>query len=405
MPTLSPIVIALAIISVLAFIGAVLSIYRRSILFSGYKEMSRDANEIARTFGGNIYRDGNDLVISGNMNKMPVFVRFSQEENTPGLFIRMEMPALFRLTIVPQGSSQEAEGRTAVRLGDKSFDNKFTTRTDQPSQFRMLLGPRVIANIQKLCCSNRTFLNIERGVMELTELAIPTGYVGRHVNEHLQQMSEIGKEMAEMPGAHEIKIKPIEAERNLVARAAIAVGVLAAIGTVAAGYPPQREELPTTALAAETASGVEPADARLIPGAAGWQLAKPDQDFDGVGITWAHNNNISLSGRMKADFSGANDGRDEVYVLRRKNGALRVVILSKDENRYDTQYEKLAVVAPFPKSLVESTQWVGGAPEAPDGDGLLIASDPGNTAHTVVIFLKGTRIISGQPANYQGIQY
>lgn len=404
MPTLSPIVIALAIVSVLAFIGAVLSMYRRSLLFSGYKEMAGDAREIARTFGGDISRDGNDLVIAGNINRMPVFVRFSQEENTPGLFIRMEMPALFQLTIVPQGSSQEAEGRTIVRLGDKSFDNKFTTRTDQPSQFRMLLGPRVIANIQKLCCSNRTFLSVERGVMELTELAIPTGFVGRHVNEHLQQMAEIGKEMAEMPGAHEIKIKPIERERNLVARAAIGVGVIAAIGTVAAGYS-QRPQLPVAALAAETTPGVDPADARLIPGAASWNLVKPDQDFDGSGLTWARNSNIALSGRMKADLSGSNDVRDEIYVLRRKSGTFRVVMLSRDEKRYDTEYDKIAVVAPFPKSLVASTQWVGGVPENPDGDGVLIASDPANPAQTVVIFLKGSRIISGQPANYQNIQY
>jgi hypothetical protein len=404
MPSLSPIVIALAIVSVLAFIGAVLSIYRRSILFSGYKDLSRDAQEIARTFRGDIYRDANDLVISGNMNKLPVFVRFSQDENTPGLFIRMEMPALFQMTIVPQGSSQQAEGKAVVRLGDKQFDNKFTTRTDQPNQFRMLLGPRVIANVQKLCCSNRTFLSVERGVMELTELAIPGSYVGRHVNEHLREMAEIAKEMGEIPGAHEIKIKPIERERNVVARGAMAVGVIAAIATVATGYS-QHQQLPVIALAAETTPGIEPADARRIPGAQDWRLVKPADDFDPSGLTWAQNSNLSLAGHMKVDLSGTGDGRDDVYVLRSKKGMFRIVLLSRDVSRYDINYDKIAVVAPFPKQAVESTDWVGGAPENPDGDGVLIASDPGNPAHTVVIFLKGNRIVSGQPAHYENIHY
>src|ERR1051326_2225559 len=110
----SPIVVAFAIVSVLAFVGAVISFYRRSHLFHGYKELRDDARDIARAFSGKLYRDGNDLVIAGNRNKLPVNVRFSQEENTPGLFIRMEMPALFQMTIVPQGSPQ-AEGRIVVR--------------------------------------------------------------------------------------------------------------------------------------------------------------------------------------------------------------------------------------------------------------------------------------------------
>ena len=401
----SPVVIAFAIVSLLAFVGAVISLYKRSHLFSGYRELRSDAREIARTFNADVYRDGNDLVIAGNMNRLPTNVRFSQEENTPGLFIRMEMPALFRLTIVPQGSSQTGEGRALVRLGDRQFDNKFTIRTDQPSLFRMLLSPKVIADLQKLCCSNKTYLNIERGVMELTELVIPSGAISRHVNDHLQQMAGIAKEMAEMPGAHEIKIKPIEVERNLVARTAIGIGVVAAIATVVVAYNQRRAPV-VTALAAETVSGIDPIDARLLPGVQNWRLANPTDDFDPTGLTWAQNNNLKLAGRMTADFSGTGDGRDEVYVLRRpSNGAFRVAIFSRGEKRYDTTYDKLAVVAPFPKSLVDSIQWGSAPPDRPDGDGLLIAYDPGNPANVVVIFLKGDRIISSQPAHYQNIQY
>lgn len=404
MASFSPLVIAFAIVSLLAFVGAIVALYRRSLLFHGYKELKHDAREIARTFRGDVYRDGNDLVIAGNMNKLPVNVRFSQEENTPGLFIRMEMPALFHLTIVPQGSSQSGEGRTVVRLGDRQFDNRFTTRTDQPSHFRMLLSPRVIADLQKLCCSNKTYLNIERGAMELTEAVIPTAFIARHVNDHLQQMAEVAKEMAEMPGAHEIKIKPIAVERNLVARTAIAIGVVAAIGTVAVGYN-QRQPRVATALAAEPTPGIEPVDARLIPGAGAWRLINPRDDFDPAGLTWAQNNGIALAGRMAADFSGTGEGRDAVYVLRRPNGIFRIALISRGENRYDVTYDKLAVVAPFPKRIVQDTQWAGAAPDQPDGDGLLIAYDPGNPANVVVIFLKGDRIISGQPAHYESIQY
>src|ERR1051326_5633482 len=129
MAAFSPIVIAFAIVSVLAFVGAVISFYRRSHLFHGYKELRGDARDIARTFGGKLYRDGNDLVISGNRNNLPVNVDFSQEENTPGLFILMEMPVFSQMSIVPQGSPQE-EGRFVVRLGHRQLVNKFTIRSD-----------------------------------------------------------------------------------------------------------------------------------------------------------------------------------------------------------------------------------------------------------------------------------
>jgi hypothetical protein len=216
-------------------------------------------------------------------------------------------------------------------------------------------------------------------------------------------MADIAREMAEMPGAHEIKIAPIAIERNLVARAAIAVGVVAAIATVFTAYT-QRQQ-PVAVLAAETTPGVEPADARLIAGAHNWRLARPDVDFDPAGLTWAQNSNLHLAGHMSANFSGTGDGRDQMYVLRNSSGLYRIVMLSRDENRYDMTYEKLAVAAPFPRRLVESTQWLGAPPDNPDGDGLLIANDPGNTSHVVVIFLKGDRIISGQPAHYENIQY
>ena len=48
-----------------------------------------------------MFRDGNDLVLVGNFNSRPTQVRFSYDENTPGLNVRMQAPVSFTFSVVP----------------------------------------------------------------------------------------------------------------------------------------------------------------------------------------------------------------------------------------------------------------------------------------------------------------
>ena len=106
------------------------------------------------------FRDGSDLVVSGSQDKLPVTVRFSYDENTPGLNIRMSVPANFTLTISPKGAQAPGEGKTLVRTGDDMFDARFVTKTDHMAQAKMFVGGKqALSLLQKLCCSSKTFVH------------------------------------------------------------------------------------------------------------------------------------------------------------------------------------------------------------------------------------------------------
>jgi hypothetical protein len=405
MGSVSPIVVALAILSLVGFVGAVIAFVRRGATFRGYEEITADARALTRLLKGTLFRDGDDLVVAGNMEGWPATVRFSRQENTPGMTLRMEVPSTFTVSVVPQGSLQ-AEGRALIRTGDAQFDGRFTTRTDQPTQARMLLTMRRVAgDFQKLCCSSKTFVSMSPGALEVAELIVPESYVERHVGEHLRQMAAIGKALHDLPGGESVKIQPIRYERNIAGRLAIVVGIVAAIGTVVVAVE-ERGNTNPSAYAAETKTiGVMPADAALIPGVQNWRLAVTS-DFDASAVTWARNNSIDVVGRIPGNFSGNGEGRDVAYILRRADGTFRVVMLCNGGSAIDVNYDSLALVVRLPKSAIGSIPWVGQPLDGdPDGDGLLVAYRPGDPTASVALFKKGDRIISAAPANYQNLNF
>src|SRR5437588_1101 len=82
--------IALGIILAVAVIGAFIALAGGLRRFAGFQDIAADAERIAKALGGELFRDGGDLVASGNLGgKLPTVVRFSNKENVPGLNIRM----------------------------------------------------------------------------------------------------------------------------------------------------------------------------------------------------------------------------------------------------------------------------------------------------------------------------
>src|SRR5512143_471800 len=114
MGSLPPIAIALAIVAVLTLVGLVIAHFRDRNTYAGYEEMVGEARQVAKSLKGELFRDGTDLVASGNFLKLPVVVRFSYAENTQELNIRMSAPATFTLSVVPKGA-KAIEGRVLVR--------------------------------------------------------------------------------------------------------------------------------------------------------------------------------------------------------------------------------------------------------------------------------------------------
>lgn len=400
MGSLSPLQIVLVIIAGVSIVGVIISLLKNRSVFSGYEEIQSDARRITAGIGGEIFRDGDDLVINGNYQKLPVVIRFSNAENTPGLNIRMQAPTTFTLTTFPMGAQIAEAARVPVRTADDKFDARFQTRSDQPTQAKMFLDRQSTALLQRLMCSQNTFFSMGSSVMELSELVIPSP-PGQHVMDHLKIMLKVDEALRNMPGADTVKVAPLQRERQLAGRVAIVVGCLVALASIfAATRVPSK---PAVAPVPSLPAGVMPVDAPAIPNVMGYRLATAD-DFDSAALGWLRGSGVDPAGRIEGDFSGTGHGRDAAYVLIGPNGEKRVVLITEGVNRYDAILPSLAIIARMPKEQVDSVEWARGVkPAGVAGDGLIVVRKGDDPSSAVVLFVTGNKVDSYTPSNYQSI--
>lgn len=402
-----PLAIAFLVIAAVSIVGMILMMFRGKSTFSGYEDLAPEARAIAKALTqAEVFRDGSDLVVSGNFRKLPTIVRFSYDENTPGVNIHMKAPATFTMSVVPKGA-RATEGRVMVRTPDEMFDARFTTRSDNPTQAKMFTGGKVAMQaLQKVCCSSKTFFTIVPGAMEVSELTIPQPYTARHVSDHIDQLARLAQALGEMPGSESMKIRAMQREgSSWLVRAAVAIGAVAAVVTVIAatqdyGKPPKLDVSRDASLPA----GVLPADAQFMGNLDGWRVATAE-DFQPATMGWLRDNDTEPAGRITGDFTGMGSGTDVVYLLvNTNNGNKRVVMLGHGTSYYDVNFPSVAAIARMPKSLVASTEWAAKPIGTPDGDGLVVIGDGTDNNSGMVLFLSNGKITSGKPADYTRVR-
>jgi len=397
----SPLQIALFIVAGLAAIGVTVAYLRTRMTYAGYEEIFSDIRKLGSAMKGEIFRDGSDVVISGTWEKNPVVVRFSNQENTPGLNIRMPAAAQFQISVTAAGTQVSEGPRTPVKTSDDMFDARFTTRTDQAMQARMLLTKPVTAVLQKLACSKNTYLAVGSGCIEQSELTIPEP-AAQHVLDHLKSLAALAAALRNMPGAEKVKILKIEHEKHVFTRMTMAAGVVVAIASVVAAV---QVPTPIPTGANETLSnGILPTDAVVISNAAAWHAAGP-QDLESAGVEMLRTSGIASLGRVEGDFSGTATGQDVAYLLINGDGKKRVVIIGAHQNRYDVGFNNIAMIARVPKDAVGSIRWKNDkSPTAVSGDGLLIVRQPEVAESGIVVFLTRDAITSFTPTNWRDVQ-
>ena len=398
-----PLAIAFLVIVAVSVVGAVLMTFRGKSTFSGYEDLAPEARAIAKALTqSEVFRDGADLVVSGNFRKLPTIVRFSYDENTPGLNIHMKAPSNFTMSVVPKGA-RATEGRVMVRTPDEMFDARFTTRSDNPTQAKMFTGGKVVMQaLQKVCCSSKTFFTVVPGAMEVSELTIPQPYTARHVSDHIDQLARLAQSLGEMPGSESMKIKAMQREgSSWLVRAAVVIGAVAAVVTVVAATQdygkPQKIDFSRDA---SLPTGIMPADAQFMGNLDGWRLATAE-DFQPAAIGWLRDNDKEPVGRIEGDFTGLGSGTDVVYFLVNvSNGNRRIAMVGHGTSYYDVNFPSIAAVGRLPKALANTVDWKAAPVGTPDGDGLVIVTDGNDNTSGIVLFLSGGKIISGKPADY-----
>jgi hypothetical protein len=401
MPTLSPVQIAIAVIAGVTLLGLVINSMRKGSLLAGYGDYRQEIEKIAKQLKLDMFRDGDDVVLGGNYKYKPVQVRFSYSETTPGLNIRMQAPVSFTFSVVPKGATS-TEGRILVRTGDEMFDARFAARTDHPTQAKMMVTSKQLrTQMEKLCCSSKTYLTLTTGSIELSELVIPQPYTARHVMDHLDSMVILAEAVDDIPGAEKIKITPYQREKSTpVFRIVLAIGAITALAVVfVMGRPPATNPLEDAGTPAPP--GVMPADVNLMINVDRWHAATAEE-FPQEVVGWLRGYGLEPSGYFEVDVDRA-DLKDYVYFLANEQGQRRVVLLQNRQNVYDSVYDDMVAAVRVPYSSVSSIEWKKKPTEEPDGDGLLIVRGKPGELRGVVLFPKQGRIVAATPVDFRNI--
>lgn len=401
-----PIVVVVAVLVVLGVIGLIVTLVRGKSTFSGYEDIAEDCRLIAKTFTrSEVFRDGNDLVVSGNFRNLPTIVRFSYDENTPALNIHMKAPSTFNMSVVPKGS-RATEGRVLVRTPDDMFDARFTTRSDNPTQAKMFTsGKTVMQALQKVCCSSKTFFTVTMGAIELSELTMPQPYLGRHVNDHIGMMGALAKQLAEMPGSESVKIQAMQRERSSwIVKATVAAGILVTVITVVAatreyGKPPdvdigQNIDVPP---------GMTASDAQLVPNLKGWRVAK-EEEFSSVMRGWLRDNRQAAGTRLIGDFTGQGRSESAYLLVNLEDGKRRVVVLGHGAILYDAVFAKVTGIGRVSPDNIDRIEWEMKPQGKPAGEGLVIVFTGDQPNDALVLFVEGQKLLAGKPADYQRLR-
>lgn len=402
---MSPLAVVLNIAIVVGIVGIIVYWVRRFSVFLGYKAIESDVLQVCELLKCQPAREKSDIVLAGYYGGRPTYIRFSQRVDTPGLDIRMSVPATFNFSIMPKSSKVAGEGKDVVRTGAATLDSRFNVRASDAVEARMWLGTKdALARLEQLCCSSQTGLSIKNKTMELSELTIPN-FAAHHVADHLEAMAALAKRVQDMPGAGDIKIDPVPpVGSSLVIRVALA-GALVSLLSLLYIQPVQRLAGPADpGFSIAQKSGVEPADAIRISQLAGWHVAMVD-DFSNLSANFLHARNFPVSGRVAANFTGRPNTKDAAYLLLNDRGQKRVCMLAGGTVAYDALFPRVELLARIPKSLVAQIQWSVAPQFSPDGDALLVVQNAEDPTASLVLLRHGIQTYSARPVDFTRIDF
>lgn len=400
---MSPLQTAVLIIAVVTIVGVVISFMRKSSALAGYDEIKSEVPRIASALKAEMFRDGDDLVLTGNYKGRPTQIRFSYAENTPGLNIRMQAPVSFTFSSVPKGA-RATEGRVMLRTGNDMFDAKFVSRTDHPTQAKMLVGSRVSQQqLEKLCCSQKTFFTMTRGSMELSELIIPVPYTGRHVLDHVESLSLVAKVVEDIPGAESVKIVPYASETSTpFFRIALMIGAVAAVLGVFVMKPTSTQaDLGAAGSEIPHAEGVDVIDAPKIGDLKGWHALRSNE-YDVDVADAVRGAGLEPNGKVPADFDGDSQP-DVAYVLSNDQGKYRIVLLRDSVVVYGTIYSNVVGIAPVPRSSLESIDWNSKPRSLGEGGGVMVFTRNNDALMATVLIPLRSGVATGAPKDWRAV--
>lgn len=396
---MNPFVLATLIVAVVALIGMITAMVRNARKIKGYEELAPEAKAIARKLNGQLFRDGNDLVMSGNYQNLPTIVRLSHAENTPGVSIEIKVPSRFTFSLTPRQAPVIPDG---LGVNVPTLATNFVGRTNSALEANQLVGsPSVRKALAAICISQKTFLEITPGRLLVSDLLIPPNLLDR-VSIALQAASSISAVLEKFPGADERKLIPVKHDRTSWAfRGALAAGIIVTIAGLAQNAV-NASNKPARVTAKEIATSIPRNDAILIPKLKDWRTAD-ESDFDPNFSAWLQSYGVKPSNSLDFSADTSRQRDDKIYFLVNDKGQKRIVAIVDHRVALDSIFDQAAGVAVVPMDAVNKVQWpLSRAPfNAVPGDGLLIVRDMASKNGATLLFFEPNGHVSGQPENYQ----
>ncbi len=398
----NPLLVAFDVLALVVAIGCLIVLIRESTVFRGYRPYKRAAKSIARAIGGTWFRDGAMLVVNGFYRGIPVVVRFSTAENTPGVNLWMKVPARLNLFVFHK-SAKHTEGHLLVPTGDSWFDDRFVVRTDQRETALALFADQsVVRDLKKVCCSPETLVTLENGGLEVSEPTIPQPNTSAHLLAHLESLSQIAVSIGTVSRKQKATI--YLPDRYVAARVALALLVLAGLIEIVVAvrrFNAQPESAASTG-AAGSAAVLSTQDELHLPAAAGWRLAEP-ADLDPQVLAWFQEHGYTVSTRYDGGFARMTEEPTTAYLLARKEKSpeqlSRVVLFSQHRPVLDVSFPHVLVLIRVPQNQLRQFEWQSSTVPFgnPDGDGLMVVRQTDSDKVAMVYTLSGGKVEVHEP--------
>jgi hypothetical protein len=369
-----PLLVVFDIIALVIAAGSAVVLVRETILFRGYRSLKSVAKSISSTLRGSTFRDGNDLVISGFFRGIPAVIRFSTAENMPEVHVWMKISSAMNL-FLSHKSSKLTDGRVRIPTRDAWFNDRFTIRTDFPSEAVALLADdKAVQEFKNLCCSPGTSIALTRDSLELSELTVPQDTI-HHLEAHLESLAETAVRVGAISALGAEPPKIYVPDRYIVARVALVVLAIAGMIEVYSSIGRYTDRRGGRVIAAAAAPDpISATDEQLLPGLNPWRLANPE-DFEQTAVATMHDHGEEASGQIAGSFNGPEQGPGTGYVFTPKDPhhqtQKRVAIIADGHAVLDAVYDNVSAVVLVTKSRIPSTASADGKRQSapPDGDG------------------------------------
>ena len=401
MTNTSPVLIAVIVITAAATIGTLIYMVRSFRTFRGYRGIAAEVKRIAEKLDGELFRDGEDLVITGTYNLIPTVLRFSNNDSMPALTVEARIPAGMDLSLHPKHAIANKYGsniRTSSWL-----EQRYVCRSKSPVEAELLLGQKGAMNsLVRLCCSQKTMIEVGPAKLQLCEMVLPSS-LSRHLLAHLADISVLAELMQRLPGSNAVKVKSIPRERSSWAfRASVAAGVLIAAVSVMAAMRDRTQ--PVMAAGKGEDNGIVLSDAAVIPFANQWHVAAP-ADFDPAFTDYFSPAGEKLNGHISFDSDGDGHPNGTAYLLTNQSGTKRLVILLNHRPVFDSSFAQLAGVARVLSPYYSTERWdeTKTVRQKISGEAILMVRNADDASTGVVFYFRNGTLQSSAVPDFRKI--